>query len=64
MKGRNGKEGKIAQTDNCFFISHRIFIFNIPAEIELYFCPAEIAEIAERGYAPCHADSKQVIQKD
>jgi hypothetical protein len=36
----------------------------IPAEIELYFCPAEIAEIAERGYAPCHADSKQVIQKD
>ena len=28
------------------------------------FCPAEIAEIAERGYAPCHADSKQVIQQD
>ena len=30
----------------------------------MIYCPAEIAEIAERGYAPCHADSKQVIQQD
>ncbi|MBR6861357.1 MAG: hypothetical protein IKM73_08560, partial [Acidaminococcaceae bacterium] len=37
MKGRNGKEGKIAHTDNCFFISHRIFIFNYSRRNRIVF---------------------------